>query len=404
MDDKIEMANETTQRKNEIVKAITDVEFYPAIVEEQANIAKYTKLPLSGLPVLGVALEPLAAAFRNVVNSGGATSKLYKVMIPKGTHLAKFKETADNLGTVLNENNQIVGQARLNKIGGQAGPNPLVCSPTMIFMAVALANIDKKLDSIKEIQQEMLDFLVQKEKSELKGDLDFLADVLNNYKYNWNNERYKSGHHIKVLDIRQSAGRKMDFYREQITSKVNKKSFFHSDQDVKKQLEKIQAEFKDYQLALYLYAFSYFLEVMLQENFESAYLDGIAHKIEDYSFQYRELYTKCYDQIEGYSKSSVQSYLFSGLATINKAAGEAIAKVPVISKSQIDETLIETGGKIGKYGQKRTTQMMQQFVDRQGSCVRPFVEKINTVNRLYNQPIELLFDRENVYVGAAQEE
>lgn len=33
----------------------------------------------------------------------------------------------------------------------------------MLFMAAALANIDKKLDTIKEMQQEMMDFLIRKE-------------------------------------------------------------------------------------------------------------------------------------------------------------------------------------------------------------------------------------------------
>ena len=393
MADEFEMANEIIERKKEIVKAITDVEYYPAIVEEQANIAKYTKLPLSRMPALGVAFEPLAAAFQNVVNGGGATGGLYRVTIPKGGHLADFINGSGNLGTVLNANNQITGQAILN---------PLVFNPTMLFMAVALANIDKKLDAIQEIQQELLDFLVQKERSELKGDLNCLADTLNNYKYNWNNEKYKSSNHIKVLDIKQAAERKIDFYREQVTLKISKKSFFHSDQDVKKQLVEIQPEFKDYQLALYLYSYSSFLEVLLLENYDSAYLDSIAKKIEDYSFKYRELYTKCYDQIEGYAKSTIQSHLLNGLASVNRVAGEAIAKVPVISKSQIDETLIDAGGKLGKFGSKRIEQTMKQLIDKQSSCVCPFVENIKDVNRLYNQPIELIFDKENIYIGAVQ--
>ena len=166
MADKSAMVNEITGRKDEIAKAIMDVEYYPAIVEERANITKYPKFPLSRVPALGVAFEPLAAALQNVVNGSGATSGLYKVMIPKGGHLAEFANGSGNLGTVLNANNQISGQAILN---------PLVCNPTMLFMAVALANIDKKLDAIQEIQQELLDFLVQKERSELKGDLNFLA-------------------------------------------------------------------------------------------------------------------------------------------------------------------------------------------------------------------------------------
>lgn len=395
MADRFEMTNEIADRKSEFVKAMAEIEYEPFIAEEQANITNHTKLPLSRLMAFGTAFEPLAAAFQNVVNGGGTTSGLYKVTIPNGGHLAEFKNGSGYLGSVLKENGAVGG--------GQAVLNPLVCNPTMIFMAGALANIDKKLDNIQKMQQELLDFLVQKERSELKGDLNFLSDILNNYKYNWNNEKYKNSNHIKVLDIRQAVERKIDFYREQVTSKLNKKSFFHSDQDVKKQLGEIHTDFKDYQLALYLYSFSSFLEIMLLENFDSAYLDGIAKKIEDYSFKYRELYTKCYDQIEGYAKSSIQSNLLKGLARFNRIAGEAIAKVPVISKSQIDETLTETGDKLGNFGSKRIEKTMKQLIEKQSNCVHLFVENINEVNRLYNRPIELLFDKDNIYIGAAQE-
>ena len=88
----------------------------------------------------------------------------------------QMKETGNFIGS-LKTSAGLVG-------GGQAQMMPLAFDPTMLFMAAALANIDKKLDSIKEIQQEMMDFLVQKEKAELKGNLTFLYDVFNNYKYN----------------------------------------------------------------------------------------------------------------------------------------------------------------------------------------------------------------------------
>lgn len=337
--------NKIVEQKNEILKGMIEVAYHPAILENQAmNLEDYTKVPLSRLPALGIALEPLAATFQNVISGGGPTSGLYKVVVPKGGHLASFKNGSGNLGTVLNANNQIAGQANLT---------PLVFDPATLFMALALANIDKKLDSIMEIQQEMLDFLIQKERSELKGDLNFLIDALNNYKYNWNNDQYKSNNHIKVLDIRQGAERKIDFYHQQIMLKINKKIFFQSEQEVMKKIRKIQTELKDYQLALYLYSFSSFLDVMLLENFASEYLDGIASKIEDYTFAYRELYTKCYNQLEEKSKASIQSRLLSGLASVNKFTGEVIEKVPVISNSQIDENLIATGDRLEKFGVKK---------------------------------------------------
>ena len=307
----VTLETEIAERKSEVLRKMTDVTFYPALVETEVGVANYTKLPISRITALG-------------------------------TYLAEFTKHPGYLGAYMNANNQVAGQATLN---------PLVCNPTMLFMAAALVNIDKKLDAIQEMQKEFLDFLVQKERSELKGDLNFLSDVLNNYKHNWNNTMYKNSNHIKVLDIRQAAERKIDFYREQITVKVNKKSFIHSDKDVKKQSEKVQEEFNDYQLAVYLFAFSSFLEVMLLENYASAYLNGISKKIEKYSFEYKELYTKCYDLIEGYSNSSIQSAFVRG------------------------------------------------FIGCQSSCVRPFIENINNANQLYNNSVEFLIDKENVYIG-----
>ena len=394
MANNIEASNLPVERKNEIAKTMSEIELYPTVVEKTLNIAQYSKFPVSRLAAYGTAFEPVTAAFQFVMNGGRATSGLYRVTIPNGGELAHFQKIPAYLGSVLKENGAVGG--------GQARLNPLVCDPTMLFMAMALANIDKKLDAIQEVQQELLTFLVQKERSELKGDMKFLSDTLNNYKHNWNSEKFKNSSHIKVLDIRQAADRKIDFYREQIASKISKKSFFHSDQDVKKQLGEIESEFNDYQLAVYLFAFSSFLEVMLLENFSAAYLDCIAEKIEEHSLQYRELYTKCYDQLEGYSKTSIQSQLLKGLASVNKVAGEAIAKVPVISKSQIDETLIKAGEKLGEFNSDRTGQTLKQFIEKQSAYVRPFVESINTVNRLYNQPTELLFDQENFYLGTAE--
>ena len=394
MTDKVEAIDSSSMRESDIARTITEVEFYPVIVDEAIKTETLPKFPLAKIAAWGTAYKPLTAAFQTILSGGKATSGLYMVTVPNGGQLAHFRQVNAYLGSVLKPNGAVGG--------GQARLNPLICDPTMLFMAIALANIDKKLDSIQEIQQEILDFLIQKERSELKGDIRFLTDTLNSYKYNWNSEKYKNSNHVKALDIRQAAERKIDFFREQIALIISKTSLFHSDQEVKEQLEKIESEFKDYQLALYLYSFASFLELLLLENFDAAYLECISKKIEEHSAQYEELYTRCYNQLEEYAKSSIQSHLLKGLASVGKAAGEAIAKVPVISKSQIDETLIKTGDRLGSFSIKRTEQTMKQFIEKQSAYVRPFIEMIGTVSRLYDQPMELLFDEENIYLASVE--
>ena len=383
-----------TARKNELLKAMSATELVPLEVKNEISVQTYSKIPLSRLTALGTGFEPVVSAIQQVTSHGQATSGFYKVTIPKGTHLAQFKEKSGFLGTAVGEHG-IVGQAQLN---------PLLCDPTTLLAAAALANIDKKLDAIQEVQQEMLDFLAQKEKSALKADLNFLMDIQNNYKYNWNSEKYKAANHAKVLDIRQEAARQIDFYQEQIKKQLGKKALLHSDHDVQKMLEKVQGEFKEYQLALYIYGFAYFLEVVLQENYEKAYLSAIAKRIDEMAFQYREFYSLAYSQIENLSKSSLQAHLFGGLSAINKGAGTAIAKIPGINKSQIDETLIEAGERIGAYKNRRVQTTMQQLLERQSSCVRPFIDNINAVNRLYNEPVTLIFNHDTLYLGSTPDQ
>lgn len=383
-----------TARKNELLKAMSATGLAPLEVKNEISVQTYSKIPLSRLTALGTGFEPVVSAIQQVTSHGQATSGFYKVTIPKGTHLAQFKEKSGFLGTAVGEHG-IVGQAQLN---------PLLCDPTMLLVAAALANIDKKLDAIQEVQQEMLDFLAQKEKSALKADLNFLMDIQNNYKYNWNSEKYKAANHAKVLDIRQEAARQIDFYQEQIKKQLGKKALLHSDHDVQKMLEKVQGEFKEYQLALYIYGFAYFLEVVLQENYEKAYLSAIAKRIDEMAFQYREFYSLAYSQIENLSKSSLQAHLFGGLSAINKGAGTAIAKIPGINKSQIDETLIEAGERIGAYKNRRVQTTMQQLLERQSSCIRPFIDNINAVNRLYNEPVTLIFNHDTLYLGSTPDQ
>lgn len=376
------------QIQKQMAMSVMNVDYYPAMDEEDFEREKCNKFSLENVTALGVAFEPLTAAMQNIISGGTGMSGIYKVNT-HGLKMATFNNKSGYLGSLLTEGGTVGG--------GQAVITPLVCDPTMLFMAAALINIEKKLDVIKELQEEILDFLKQKEKAKLKGNVNILFDVLNNYKYNWNNEKYKTNKHILVQEIRRDAEQSIILYREQIEKELKKQNSLHSDQGVKAILQRLKAELKDYQLALYLYSFSSFLEIMLLENFDFQYLNSVSQKIEEYSFQYRELYTLCYNKMEGSSKTSVQSYLLKGLAGVSKGAGDVIAKIPVVSKTQIDETLIETGSRLGEFNLQRTRTTMSHFVDGSVNCTRPFIDNIDTLNRIYNQPLEILFSSKSIY-------
>ncbi len=362
---------------------------------------------MPSLVALGATFAPITDLVKKTIAtktvSEDITADLYRVTIPEGTQLAHFKDKPGLLGTYLDgKTNKIAGQAVLEPVDlshSVALEHPVILDPTLLVMAAVLMSIDKKLTDIREIQQEMMDFLVKKEKAELRGDLIFLSDIMDNYKFNWNNEMFKNSNHVKVLDIRQASEQKILFYRDRILSALKKKTFFHSDKDVKKQIEAVGSAFGEYQLALYVYAFSSFLDVMLMGNFASDFINAIKEKIKDYSRQYLELYTNGYGQLVSYSDSSLQSTLLKGIKVVSKATGEKLSKVPVLSKGSVDETLTETGEKLERFEYQRILGQLQSLSGNRVSCVRPFLENLEAVERFGNNPLCMVFDKEAVYIG-----
>ena len=78
--------------------------------------------------------------------------------------------------------------------------------------------------------------------------------------------------------------------------------------------------------------------------------------------------------------------------------GGALAKVPVLNKSPLDELLIDAGRSLKEAGSRKKDSILQQIVDKQSSDVRPFIDNINMLNRTYSKPLEMVFDRDNLYI------
>lgn len=182
---------------------------------------------------------------------------------------------------------------------------------------------------------------------------------------------------------------------------MEKRSIMPSDRDVKKQLEQLLDEMQNYRLALYLYGFACLVEVLLQENFEAQYLASIARSINDKALEYRELYTNVYMRVEERAKSTLQSKALGALSAVSRAAGKTVEKMPVISKSQLDENLISAGEVLGEQSENRADSALGQLKQYSSDCVRPFVEQIRAIDRVYNSTMDILFDNENVYLGSA---
>lgn len=371
-----------------------NVDFYPIVMEGDIDLKRYHKIPVGKIASLGVGFNAISTAVQNYATLAanpetGAISGIYKVTVDPGQHLTYSAGKNGYIGMARNADNVVKSQATMT---------PIHFDPTMVFMAATMYCMHMKLDAIQETQEDIMKFLEQKEKAELRGNIVVLADIIENYKYNWNNDQYLRNNHMKVLDIRQKSEQSILFAQARIKDITTRKKIISLSTDVNSKVKKLNKAFEDYQLAMYTFAMASYVESMLLKNFEKAYMDNIANKIEDYSITYREMYTDCYNSLAQLTDKSVDNIIIGNLGKISKVAGEAIASMPMISKTEIDENLLAIGDIIDGSEEIIRNNRLAPLVSKQSSYVTPFVDNIKMLGELHDKPLNLLFDKDYVYL------
>lgn len=361
--------------------------------DADSMLNNFNKLAFEQIPNLGSKFISTVKALKEVA------VKLKKPIFDAAKTINKIEISGDVKETAKN----VVEQGKkfggfLKKNADKAPKAASAINPGVLLMIVAMASINKKLDNLQETQREIYDFLKLKEQSELRGNVEFLHKSFDEYRFNWDNERFKDSKCNAVQEIKRRAEGNIAKFREEIIREISKKvNALHSEKEVKNKIEEIAKHFKNYELAVYMCAFASFMEVMLIENFKQEYLDEVANEVESRVNKYRELHKECYDKIEMASQSSLQSKWSQGVANISKALGTGIAKIPKISDGQLDENLIAKSEKTEEKNLQRTEKVMELFGDGKCDCVNAFVANIRTMNKIFNEGMEILFDSENIY-------
>ncbi len=378
---------------NNIIRA----DYFPDIPRtEIARRSKY-KYSLNDLSGLGGGFAVAAAALAEATMNQTSTEGLYRCVFPDGVtgKLASFKDGTGYLGTIMGQNG-IAGQARW--IPAEASSVGVAVDPVTLAVAVAVMSVNKKLDRIQKTQAEILKFLHQDKESRLEGAVNTLADIIDQYRFNSFNALWKSSKLTVVTTIKGEAESNVIFYRKQITDNLEKQKTLHDYRAADKLKSELEANFRYYQLSLYLYAYASFEEVILGDNYDKAYLNHMSSKIRENAIQYKIDYTECYNELEAYMKGSLEAVALSGIGNAGKTVGKKIAQIPIINKSPVDEALIAGGNKLKKLGSSHGKRAMGSFSENQDVDIQLFLHNIETINEISNQPAEILFDKDNIYI------
>ncbi|WP_165248994.1 hypothetical protein [Adlercreutzia sp. ZJ141] len=391
-------------KQSEIIKAVAEITPFSKRSEIDIKSSRMTEIPLAQIAMGVGAVASLSDAFRIVTTTvdasvlGAGGPGIYKLSFPNGVTgaLAQFRDGSGFLGSIMDRG--VVGQARLNPIDNLPMTTTVPIDPMMIAVAIAVASIDKKLDKIIELQDKIIDFLERDKKAELEASLHALNDIRYSYQHNWNDESFTRASLVRIMDEKKCAKRNVVFYSGRVKDRAAKKDLIHFDFSTDSKLKEMQDDFDQYRLALYLYSYASFLEVILLRQFSEGYISSVTTDIEEHVLQYRLVYTDCYNLLEAYSKRSVETFAKGAAGFALKGLGNAVKRIPVIEKGSVDEALLSAGEAVSSAKESHAEKALGLFVENKNCGAQPFVDTVKTIGRLCNDPIEFLIDGDEMYL------
>ncbi len=359
-------------------------------------------MPIAQIAALGAGVSSLLPAFRTVTQTESFnTQGLYKIANAGVGDALKTAKNGKSWGALKTADGGSK-LAQLQSVGPITSTTKTVAAinPATMMMAVALFSIEQKLGKIEEIGKQIISFLEIEKESEIESDIETLMNIIDSYKYNWDNEHFVSSNHKLVLDIKRTARKNMLSYQKKVNEVISSKKSIVAQTMVESVLMDLHKKFQYYRLSLYIYSMASLIEIMLSGNFKEESITTIRDEIEKRSIGYREDYSKCHEYLEKLTCSSIETNVLKGVGLASKAVGKFVENIPVVNNGQADEFLKDSGEKIKNKSKGIESKTIDSFVEISNPETHVFTEKMNDMIQIYNHTEEIYFDENNLYLFA----
>lgn len=391
-DNNLEQSQERRELKKQMItQTQLSIDFYNSDVLQTVEMAKYTKIPITEISALGAAFSELIPMITNI----GYGNELYRVSLSKGGELVHVKGSIGEYRGFAMGKNGIQEQAKLKKAGTLESGLPT------LFMAVAIMGLQHEIKELQKMHTELIEIVERDKHSQLTTDMELLNEYANDYKYYWENDSTVTVNLNQVKNIKRNARKDLISYGKEVNEILDGKMDTLFNYGAAKKVNKLSDRFAHFRLALYVYAFAEYMEVMLSQNFNEEYLKKTRDVLKNFYDEYRVTYTKCYNEIDHTAKTALGTQVVDGIATASRFIGEQIGKVKRINETKLDDLIIANSDVIKEKEAERLQEIQKKFITYKDSGLDAFVDKINRINTLYNEQFELLMDNEYLYINTA---
>lgn len=203
-------ADNPDERKQALAGSLAELGLAPVAPREVDLLRKGAiRLPLGQAASLGVGLASLSKP----------GEQLFRAKLPAGATLRQAKDGLFSSSAILPNGSSAWAKFEL------AGPG-LAFDPVAVAAAVALAQINQKLDGIQATMDQMFDYLRTKDRAADIAALDSLKAILDEYRYNLDNAQFKRLKLALVQDVNSHARERIAELRINLSKTSDKKGLF----------------------------------------------------------------------------------------------------------------------------------------------------------------------------------
>ena len=271
--------------------------------------------------------------------------------------------------------------------------NSMELTEFAVFSAI-LVVINSKLTDIIAREKAIVEFLEIDKQTALKADFLTLNTIVREYHHNFDNEKFLHSREAQVIEIRRNAEHNVLFYKELAEKRIaGFKKGVHIEID--KALNEIQTRFKYYRLALYIYAYSSFLDVVLLENFSEEFINSIIEDITNHSTQYIDFYNETSKTVKQMAEKSGKSQAMKGVSSITSAFSKLFSKIK--ANKQADK-LENSSKSMAEKRESSVEDLVTRFSDNKDAGVDDVIENLKYLKNLYNKESDVIIDSEYIYI------
>ena len=366
LNEKIELATSNINKGLHVTQILLDA-------YEDLNSIDALHFSFKDIKNLGDAINTVMPAIEAIYDEASKEgSGLHKLVTFADGEIkdTKFGKTLDSISPIKNE------LLQLSDGNLVAAPNP-----TILLLAAILITVKQETTKILNTCDNILTFVKNDKESKVEGDLSVLNNIVNEYKFNWDNKEYRTSHHKLVLDIKRSAEQNLIFYQKQIKTLIqNDKKALVAKTLKEKQLD-LENNFTYYQLTIYVYSFASFLEVLLLGNFNKDYLLQVKSKLLINSKDYKDLFDVALEHLKSTANTSTESKTLKGIGGL-------------LLKTKEGTWLNKKGEAINNAANK---QSLDSFIALQEDKSTIFVKNIEQAKTLFNECGNVYFDKNGIY-------